>query len=125
MGVVLSLPDPLISSPLSLCRFSLQHKNTPVNNDTTVFEFTPENYARIDGILAKYPAASALSAVIPLLDLAQRQNDGWVPLAAMNKVAKILKCPPMAVYEVASVSVTKRTAAHALVAIFFGMTCFC
>jgi hypothetical protein len=59
--------------------------------------------------------------VIPLLDLAQRQNDNWcvrwslrlrfssqffpfcrLPLAAMNKVAKILKVPPMAVYEVAS-----------------------
>jgi NADH dehydrogenase (ubiquinone) flavoprotein 2 len=73
-----------------------------VNNDHTPFEFTKENYARIDEILGKYPKESALSAVIPLLDLAQRQNDNWLPLAAMNKVAKILKCSPMAVYEVAT-----------------------
>jgi NADH:ubiquinone oxidoreductase subunit E len=36
------------------------------------------------------------------LDLAQRQNDNWIPLAAMNKIAQILECAPMRVYEVAS-----------------------
>jgi len=39
---------------------------------------------------------------MPLLDLAQRQHGGWVPLAAMNKIAKILEIQPIAVYEVAS-----------------------
>ncbi len=51
--------------------------DTVANNANTVFEFSPENYAAIDKILAKYPKESALSAVIPLLDLAQRQNDNW------------------------------------------------
>lgn len=39
---------------------------------------------------------------MPLLDLAQRQCGNFLPLAAMNKVAKILEVPPMRVYEVAS-----------------------
>lgn len=42
------------------------------------------------------------SAVIPLLDLAQQQNAGWVPLAAMNKIASILEVAPIRVYEVAT-----------------------
>lgn len=42
------------------------------------------------------------AAVIPLLDLAQRQNRGWVSISAMNYVAKLLEMPPMRVYEVAT-----------------------
>jgi NADH dehydrogenase (ubiquinone) flavoprotein 2 len=40
------------------------------------------------------------SGIMPLLDLAQRQNGNFLSLAAMNKVAKILGVPPMRVYEV-------------------------
>jgi NADH dehydrogenase (ubiquinone) flavoprotein 2 len=40
--------------------------------------------------------------MIPLLDLAQRQKGGWLPLAAMNKVAQICEVAPVRVYEVAS-----------------------
>jgi NADH:ubiquinone oxidoreductase subunit E len=39
---------------------------------------------------------------MPLLDLAQRQVGNFLPLAAMNKVAKILDISPVQVYEVAS-----------------------
>ena len=42
------------------------------------------------------------SAVIPLLDLAQQQHNGWVPVAAMNKIASILEVAPIRVYEVAT-----------------------
>jgi NADH:ubiquinone oxidoreductase subunit E len=41
-------------------------------------------------------------SVIPLLDLAQRQAGGWLPLAAMHKVAQICEVAPDRVYEVAS-----------------------
>jgi len=37
-----------------------------------------------------------------MLDLAQRQAGGWLPLAAMDKVAKIVGVAPMRVYEVAT-----------------------
>ena len=40
--------------------------------------------------------------MIPLLDLAQRQHGGWLPLAAMDKVAQICEVAPVRVYEVAS-----------------------
>jgi NADH dehydrogenase (ubiquinone) flavoprotein 2 len=45
---------------------------------------------------------STQAAMIPLLDLAQRQNGGWLPLAAMDKVAQICNVAPVRVYEVAS-----------------------
>lgn len=56
---------------------------------------------KIKQIISKYPHGYKKAAVIPILDLAQRQY-GWLPLSAMNKVAKILEIPPMKVYEVAS-----------------------
>jgi len=40
--------------------------------------------------------------MIPVLDLAQQQNGGWLSLAAMNKVAAVLAVPPIRVYEVAT-----------------------
>jgi len=78
------------------------HHDTPENTEDTPFDFTDENYEKIEKILRKFPTNYKSSAVIPVLDLAQRQCDGWLPLAAMNKVAKILEMPPMRVYEVAT-----------------------
>ncbi len=66
------------------------------------FEFTPENRERIKAIVAKYPKGCQASAVLPVLDLAQRQHDGWLPKAAMDKTAEILKMPAIRVYEVAT-----------------------
>jgi len=40
--------------------------------------------------------------VIPLLDLAQRQNGGWLPISGMHAVADMLDMPRMRVYEVAT-----------------------
>ena len=41
------------------------------------FAFTPANKALAEKIIARYPAGRQASAVLPLLDLAQRQaNDG-------------------------------------------------
>ena len=53
-------------------------------------------------ILSKYPANYKQSGIIPLLDLAQRQSGGWLPVAAMDKVASIVGVAPSRVYEVAS-----------------------
>ena len=53
-------------------------------------------------ILDRYPENYKASAIIPLLDLAQRQHGGWLPLAAMNKVARIVDAKPIQVYEVAT-----------------------
>jgi len=66
------------------------------------FEFTPQNMALARAIIAKYPAGRQASAVLPLLDLAQRQSGGWLPRAAMDHVAEALEMAPIRVYEVAT-----------------------
>ena len=66
------------------------------------FEFTPENHERAQAHIAKYPPGRQASAVLPLLDLAQRQMGGWVPRAAMDYVAGLLGMAPIRVYEVAT-----------------------
>jgi NADH dehydrogenase (ubiquinone) flavoprotein 2 len=48
-----------------------------------------------------YPVGHKRGAVIPLLDLAQRQH-GWLPISAMHRVAEMLDMPKMRVYEVAT-----------------------
>ena len=50
--------------------------------------------------MSRYPSNYKQSCVIPLLDLAQKQNEGWLSLNAMNKVAEVLGMAPIRVYEV-------------------------
>lgn len=66
------------------------------------FEFSPQNMERAQAHIAKYPAGRQASAVLPLLDLAQRQSGGWLPRVAMDRVAALLDMAPIRVYEVAS-----------------------
>ncbi len=66
------------------------------------FAFTPDNLAKAKAYIAKYPPGRQASAVLPLLDLAQRQHDNWLPRAAMDVVADLLSMPRIRVYEVAS-----------------------
>lgn len=79
-----------------------QHTNTEDNNDRQHFDFTPENMKRVKVIMDKYPSNYKQSACIPLLDLAQRQSNNFLSLAAMEKVAKILEMDPLHVAEVAT-----------------------
>jgi NADH-quinone oxidoreductase E subunit len=66
------------------------------------FAFTTENLDRAKAIIAKYPPGRQASAVLPLLDLAQRQHDGWLPRAALEHVADLLEMTKISVYEVAT-----------------------
>jgi NADH:ubiquinone oxidoreductase subunit E len=66
------------------------------------FAFTAENLAKARAYIAKYPAGRQASAVLPLLDLAQRQSGNWLPRAAMDTVADMLEMARMRVYEVAT-----------------------
>jgi len=65
------------------------------------FAFSEENLAKAKASIAKYPAGRQRSAVMPILDIVQRQ-EGWVSLAAMNVVAEMLELAPIRVYEVAT-----------------------
>ena len=72
-------------------------KNQPDN-----FEFTSKNLENIKNIISNYPEKKQQSAVMALLYIAQRQNDNWIPLAAIKCIAKILEMPYIKVYEVAT-----------------------
>jgi len=66
------------------------------------FEFSKANLEVAKDIIKKYPDGKKKSAVMPLLYLTQRQNDNWIPLAAMKYIAKYLEIPYIKVYEVAT-----------------------
>lgn len=66
------------------------------------FAFTPDNLSKAKIIIAKYPVGRQQSAVMPLLYLAQQQNNGWICTAAMDCIAEMLHMPPIKVYEVAN-----------------------
>jgi NADH-quinone oxidoreductase subunit E len=71
-------------------------------NNSKKFRFSPDNLHKIEDILKKYPDDKKQSAVMPVLDIAQRQNDNWLSIDAMNAVAEILDMPYIKVYEVAT-----------------------
>ena len=66
------------------------------------FSFTEQNLSEAKSILSKYPENRKKSAVMPLLYLVQRQNQNWIPLAAIKYVAKYLSMPYIKVYEIAT-----------------------
>jgi NADH-quinone oxidoreductase subunit E len=72
------------------------------------FAFTPANKKAADMYVARYPAGRQQSAVMALLDLAQRQvgaetkTQGWLPVPVIEYVAAYLGMPYMRAYEVAT-----------------------
>lgn len=78
-----------------------QHRNTPDNNPDIPFKFSAQNEKVITEVLKRYPPQYKKAAVMPLLDIGQRQH-GFTSISVMNEVARILEMPPMRVYEVAS-----------------------
>jgi NADH-quinone oxidoreductase E subunit len=66
------------------------------------FKFTAENEKEIKRIIAKYPKGRQASAVMPLLDMAQRQHENWIPMAAIEAIALRLDMAEIRVLEVAT-----------------------
>ena len=72
------------------------------------FDWTAENAAKAKAIVARYPAGRQQSAIIPLLDMAQRQvgaeteTQGWLPVPVIEFVARDLGMPYMRALEVAT-----------------------
>ena len=81
--------------------------------------FQPESFefsdmAAVEEIFSRYPKGQIKSGIMPLLDLAQRQTattgpfgdfptgGGWIPRAAMDKIAELCDVPKIKVYEVAT-----------------------
>tara|TARA_B100001989_G_scaffold84423_1_gene58549 strand:- start:157 stop:765 length:609 start_codon:yes stop_codon:yes gene_type:complete len=66
------------------------------------FEFNDKNIELAKKMINNYPKGKQQSAVMSLLYIAQRQNNNWIPLAAMKYIAKFLSMPYIKVYEVAT-----------------------
>ena len=66
------------------------------------FEFTSDNLEKARKVIKKYPDGKQQSAVMSLLYLAQKQNNNWIPLAAIKYIGKLLEMPYIKVYEVAT-----------------------
>ena len=54
------------------------------------FSFSNESLLTIADLLKHYPSQHKSSAVLPLLDIAQRENEGWLSTPAMEAVANLL-----------------------------------
>ena len=76
--------------------------NTVSNINSNTFEWSEENFSKVKTIIDKYPSGKQQSAVIPVLDLAQRQNNGWLTKNIIEKVAETLSMSFIRVMEVAS-----------------------
>jgi len=72
------------------------------------FAWTADNAKKAKAIVARYPAGRQKSAIIPLLDIAQRQvgaetlTQGWLPIPVIEYVAAELGMPYIRAYEVAT-----------------------
>ena len=76
--------------------------NSIKDNEKDLFEWSETNFLKVKKIIEKYPSGRKQSAVIPLLDLAQRQNKGWLNKKALKKVAETLSMSFIRVLEVAT-----------------------
>ena len=74
----------------------------PSKNQPEYFEFNSSSLEEANKIISNYPKDKQQSAVMALLYIAQRQNNNWIPLAAMKYIGKFLDMPYIKVYEVAT-----------------------
>ena len=72
------------------------------NNNFEIFEWSKKNFSQVKVIIEKYPINKQQSAVIPVLDIAQRQNKGWLTKSVIEKVAETLSMSFIRVMEVAT-----------------------
>src|SRR6476469_5376779 len=78
------------------------HKSSrQLEDEGPAFVYTPENRARFDTIITRYPPDQKRSAVLPALYLVQAQL-GYVTATAMRYVAGLLEITPADVEDVVS-----------------------
>ena len=65
-------------------------------------KFSEEKLHKVKELMARYPMGKQKSALLPLLHMAQEENNGWLSAEAMDYVALLLDIKPIEVYEVAT-----------------------
>jgi NADH-quinone oxidoreductase subunit E len=85
------------------------HPDTPeLRERWGSFAWTDDNAVKAQEIVKRYPEGRQRSAVLPFLDLAQRQvgaetnTQGWLPIPVIEFVARELDMPVIRVLEVAT-----------------------
>ena len=76
--------------------------NEMLDNNSKIFDWSEKNFSKVKIIIEKYPTNKHQSAVIPVLDIAQRQNNGWLSKSAIEKVAETLSMSFIRVMEIAT-----------------------
>jgi len=66
------------------------------------FSFTKENLKIAEFEIKKYPEGRGGSAIISLLWIAQKQNEGWLSPEVIDYIAKYLSTPQIRVMEIAT-----------------------
>lgn len=74
----------------------------PKEQQPETFIFTKENLQLAEKHIAKYPEERQASAILPLLQIAQKQHDNWLPMKAIEYVAQMLNMPVIRAFEVAT-----------------------
>ena len=72
------------------------------NDNFKIFEWSKKNFLKVKEVIKKYPVNKQQSAVIPVLDIAQRQNKGWLTKSTIEKVAETLSMSFIRVMEIAT-----------------------
>ena len=67
-----------------------------------IIEFNEETLALVGRIISRYPEGRQKSALLPVLHIAQAENNGYLSSETMDYVASLLGILPVEVYEVAS-----------------------
>jgi len=65
-------------------------------------DFNAETLDLVNQIIKRYPQGRQKSALLPILHIAQSENNGWLSSETMDYVATLLQIQPIEVYEVAS-----------------------
>ncbi len=65
-------------------------------------KFSEEQLKKVQEVIAQYPEGKQKSALLPLLHMAQLNNDNWLDTPVMDYVAELLNIEPIEVYEVAT-----------------------
>jgi NADH-quinone oxidoreductase subunit E len=73
-----------------------------MQNTKNKTEFNSATLELVNGIIRRYPAGRQKSALLPILHIAQAENNGWLSSEMMDYVASILEIQPIEVYEVAT-----------------------
>ena len=67
-----------------------------------MMNFSEEKRKKVEELISRYPEGKQKSALLPVLHMAQEENNGWLSVEAMDYVAGLLRLKPIEVYEVAT-----------------------